>query len=316
MTYPVALVGIGKIARDQHLPAIAADPDFQLVAAVSRNQTVDAVPNFTDIDSFLAEGPEAAVALCAPPKVRTAMALRALAAGRDVLLEKPPAATMGEIDLLVDVAREHGACLFATWHSRFAPSVAAAKAWLATRRVTSAAIVWKEDVRRWHPNQAWIWEPGGFGVFDPGINALSILTEVLHGPFLLNSARLLFPENRQTPIAAELVMSGAGGFPVAAEFDWRQEGPQSWDIAVETDDGRLELGEGGAVLRIDGEEIEREPEREYPGIYRRFAELLAARESDVDTSPLRIVADAFLLGRREITTAFHDTAPERGERER
>jgi predicted dehydrogenase len=112
--FPVALVGIGKIARDQHIPAIAGDPDFRLVAAVSRNETVAGVPNFTDLDRFLAEGPPAAVALCVPPKVRTAMALKALAAGRDVLLEKPPAATLGVVELLVEIARKRGVCLFAT----------------------------------------------------------------------------------------------------------------------------------------------------------------------------------------------------------
>ena len=247
---PVALVGVGKIARDQHLPAIAGDPEFRLAAAVSRNETVAGVPNFTDLDRFLAEGPPAAVVLCVPPKVRTAMALKALAAGRDVMLEKPPAATLGEVELMVETAKARGACLFATWHSRFAPAVAAAKAWLAGRQIRRAAIVWKEDVRRWHPNQAWIWEPGGFGVFDPGINALSILTEILPGPFLVEAARLVEPENRATPIAAELAMTGGGGYPVTVELDWRQEGPQTWDIAVETDGGRLELGQGGAALRI------------------------------------------------------------------
>ena len=40
--FPVALVGVGKIARDQHIPAIAADPDFELVAAVSRNAAIRA----------------------------------------------------------------------------------------------------------------------------------------------------------------------------------------------------------------------------------------------------------------------------------
>ena len=32
---------------------------------------------------------------------------------------------------------------------------------------------------RWHPGQEWIWQAGGFGVFDPGINALSIVTRIL-----------------------------------------------------------------------------------------------------------------------------------------
>ena len=34
--YPVALVGVGKIARDQHIPAIAADPDFTARRPASR----------------------------------------------------------------------------------------------------------------------------------------------------------------------------------------------------------------------------------------------------------------------------------------
>lgn len=38
-----------------------------------------------------------------------------------------------------------------------------------------------------------------------------------------------------------------------------------------------------------------EPAAEYPELYARFAELIAARESDADAAPLRLVADAFLL---------------------
>jgi predicted dehydrogenase len=304
--FPVALVGVGKIARDQHLPAIAADPEFELVAGVSRHAAIEGVANFTDLGAFLAEGPAAAVALCVPPAVRTAMALEALAAGRDVLLEKPPAATLGEVERMVAAAREAGAVLFATWHSRFAPAVAEAKAWLAGREVREVRVVWKEDVRRWHPGQAWIWQPGGFGVFDPGINALSVLTEILPGPFVVDAARLLVPENCATPIAADLALTAAAGYRVSVELDWRQQGPQTWDIAVETGGGRLVLAQGGAAMAVDGREMARAPEREYPRIYRRFAELLRARESEVDASPLRIIADAFLVGRREATEAFFD----------
>lgn len=303
---PIAIVGIGKIARDQHLPAIAADPDFHLVAAVSRHGSIDGIANFTDFDRFLAEGPAGAVSLCVPPSVRTAMALKAIAAGRDVLLEKPPAATLGEVDQMAAAAKQAGVCLFATWHSRFSPSVAPAKAWLAGRRVTAVRITWFEDVRRWHPGQAWIWQPGGFGVFDPGINALSILTEILPGPFLVQGARLLFPANRDQPIAASVAMAVLNAYPVSVELDWRGTEPQRWEVAIETDGGLLELVDGGAAMRIDGREISREPEQEYPRIYRRFASLLRDRTIDVDASPLRIVADAFLLGARETVAAYDE----------
>ena len=43
MALKLGLVGIGKIARDQHIPALAADPRFELVATASRNASVDGV---------------------------------------------------------------------------------------------------------------------------------------------------------------------------------------------------------------------------------------------------------------------------------
>jgi D-galactose 1-dehydrogenase len=310
MTIPMALVGIGKIARDQHIPAIMANPDFSLVAAVSRHGKVDGVPNFADFDTFLAEGPQAAIALCTPPDIRLEMSLKAIAAGRDLLIEKPPAATLGEIETIISAARDAGVVLFATWHSRFAPAVARARAWIAGRTVTRITITWREDVRRWHPNQAWIWQPGGFGVFDPGINALSILTEILPGAIHVNSAELEVPSNAFTPIAARLVMTGVmtgrGAIPVTADFDWRQEGPQTWDIEVQAGPERLKLRMGGARLAIDGAEVDVDAEQEYPEIYRRFARLVATRTSDADITPLRIVADACLKGRQTATDPFHD----------
>ncbi len=54
----VALVGIGKIALDQHVPAIAASPDWELAATVSRKGSVPGVPAFTDFAAFLAEPDE------------------------------------------------------------------------------------------------------------------------------------------------------------------------------------------------------------------------------------------------------------------
>lgn len=303
----IALVGIGKIARDQHIPSIAAGSDFDLKAAVSRHGKVEGIENHTDFDAFLAtRSGIRAIALCTPPEVRFDMARKAIAAGHDVLMEKPPATTLGEAEALADLARKAGVTLFATWHSRFALGVAPAKAWLADKAIRSISIVWKEDVRRWHPGQAWIWEPGGFGVFDPGINALSILTAIVPGEILVEKASLSFPENRKQPIAAEIAMRTLGGAPIAAAFDWRQEGPQTWDITVETGQGTLRLSKGGAELFIDGIENSAGPDREYAGIYERFAALIRARESDVDFQPLRLVADAFLCAERLEVEAFED----------
>ena len=149
----------------------------ELVAVASRNASLPGVPHAATLDELLRDGPPIdAVALCTPPQVRHAQAAMALAAGKHVMLEKPPGATVAEITPLLTAARAAQRTLFATWHSRFAPAVEPARQLLAGRQVTSVKITWKEDVRVWHPGQAWIFEPGGLGVFDPGINALSILT--------------------------------------------------------------------------------------------------------------------------------------------
>jgi len=301
----LALVGLGKIARDQHLPSIAADPRFELVAVVSRNAELDGVAHFTALADLLASDVAVdAVALCTPPQPRHALAHLALAAGKHVMLEKPPGATLSEVEDLRQAAAERSLTLQTTWHSRYALGVEPAREWLAERAVKAVRINWKEDVRVWHPGQDWIWEAGGLGVFDPAINALSIVTRILPRPFFLSKGVLHVPENRQSPIQAELDFRDAAGAPIRAELDFLQTGPQSWDIEVDTDDGQLKLTHGGAKLYIDGQLIQEGPDREYPGLYDAFAKLIADGASDVDVSPLRHVADAFLLSERVTAPAF------------
>lgn len=205
---------------------------------------------------------------------------------------------------LIDCAEQQGVSLFAAWHSRFAPGVAQAQQWLAERQVQRVEIEWKEDVRVWHPGQAWIWQPGGMGVFDPGINALSIATTILPQPFFLRQARLLVPSNAQTPIAAELSFTDPESASIVADFDFRQPGPPIWDIRIDSDGSRLSLTQGGCRLMIDDQLVIDAEEHEYQGLYARFGDLIVKKRSEVDVAPLRQVADAFLYGHRESTDAF------------
>ncbi|MFN3473379.1 MAG: Gfo/Idh/MocA family protein [Blastomonas sp.] len=306
MTIRVALIGFGKIAADQHVPAIAADPRFELAAVTARSGDPDiGVPWFAEAAEMFAEmeGRLDAVAICTPPGARYGIALQAIDAGLAVLLEKPPAATLGEIEALEAHAREKGACLYAGWHSQHAPAVAPAAAALKDASgIARLDIIWREDVRKWHPGQDWIFEPQGFGVFDPGINALSIASAILPDRLFVESAQLEVPENRQAPIAAKITFSGGNHH---ADFDFRHSDGEEWTIAIETAEGRhVELREGGARLIIDGEEQPLGPREEYPAMYRRFADLIATGSVEIDREPLRIMADAVLAAQRTAVASF------------
>ena len=302
--FGVGVIGLGKIAQDQHLPVIAESEAFDLIAVSSQRglSAPGAAFAVRDHAELLAIPEVAAVAICTPPQVRHAIARDALAAGKHVMLEKPPTATTSELADLVRLADAAGLVLMTTWHSQHNAAVEEARRLLAGREVSRLFVNWKEDVRKWHPGQRWIFEAGGFGVFDPGINALSIVTKIMPRPVFLRAAELSFPSNADAPIAASLTFDGPDH---RAEFDWRQEGGEVWEIEVDILGGkRLKLADGGTRLLVDGEPEVAEPSREYQAIYARFDELLREGRSEVDAAPFQLAADAFLLGRRREVEAF------------
>ena len=301
----MGIIGFGKIAQDEHWPTIRDNPAFELIAvAGGRSNVPNDARRFEDHRAMLdAVGRDLdAVAICTPPGPRHAIAHDCLHAGLDVLLEKPPTATLGELDELIETADQNGRTLYAAWHSQHAPAVAPAAKALAGKRVRSLEVIWCEDVRRWHPGQDWVLGPGGFGVLDPGINAFSIASRILPQPLMIDEAKLMTPANRQAPIAAEVSFVQVDCRGV---FDWRATESERRTIDIETDDGLVvAIRDGGMALAIDGVDQPLERRAEYSPMYARFAQLIAERQSDVDAAPLRLVADIFLVAARETVEPF------------
>lgn len=309
MTLRLGIVGYGKIARDEHEPAIAATEGLELVAIATPEGAEAAVPVYPDLPALLAGSPEVEViVLCQPPAARFAAARVALAAGKHVFLEKPPGISVTEVNILRDMARERGLTLFAGWHSRFSDQAADLKAWCADNPVDAATIIWMEDVRRWHPGQDWIWQPGGYGVLDPGINALSILTDVLPQSLRVTSARFEIPTNRATPIAATMQLEAVRGAQIDVVFDWRQTGPQIWQIDFAAGAQRRRFAQGGEDAASLAAPEKSALSGEYRAMYHHFRELVHSGQSDVDIRPLEIIADAFLCGQIVTVAPFEDEA--------
>lgn len=303
----IAIIGYGKIAEDQHVPSIRGNPRFELVASSSRSGH-GVEKRFTDWRELIrsVEGLEA-VAITTPPGPRYTIARECILAGLHCLLEKPPTAGLAEIADLGCVAEAQHVSLFTTWHAQHHSTVETAAKVLAGKRIRSMRILWHEDVHKWHPGQQWVWQAGGFGVFDPGINAFSIATRIFPGPLLVQSADLSVPENAQTAIAADVSFySPVADGALSASLDWRRTEGEEWTIAIETSDGtNVLLEDGGARLILNGEPSSDSGIGEYPDIYRTFVGLIDERRSLVDVAPLRLVADCLLVGKRTIVEAVH-----------
>ena len=305
----IAIIGYGKIARDQHVPAMTRHGGYDLKAVVTTTGTgPEGVPVYPSAAEMLEamRGEIDAVTISTPPGPRYGIARQCLAAGLDLLLEKPPASTLGQIEELRDQAARAGRVLFTTWHSQHAAAVDQARELLKDKCIAAMQICWHEDVNKYHPGQDWVWGPGGFGVFDPGINALSIAVRIVPDRLILDEALLRVPANRQQPIVARLKLSSSvADGPIEATFDWCPATEDEWTIKVQPVAGpKVVLRHGGAEIEIDGKVQEPSGPGEYPSIYAEFATLVADRRSHVDFEPLRIVADAFMTGNREQAPPF------------
>jgi D-galactose 1-dehydrogenase len=308
MTLRLGLVGLGQIARNRHVPSIAASADFTL-AALADPRGGDAVAGVAiapDHRAMLADASIDAVVICTPPAARFAIAREALLAGKHVVLEKPPAATMGEAAALAQLAAREKRVLFATWHSQYNNAVEEARRFLAGKKLASFRVDWNEDFRKYHPDQSWIWESVGLGVFDMGINALSVLSRLFANPPFVRAAELRIAENHAAPLSAVLQFGSLDGDgAMEMHMDWGHTGPDQREIRIATQCGHsLELLESGGKLVIDGAVVVEEKRAEYPMLYARFAELVQRGRSDVDLVPLQMTLDALALGRRMVLPRF------------
>lgn len=127
------LVGTGHWARIAHAPALSATDGIEFTAIWGRNQRAVAdiagtysVSFYQDFDAFLDDVD--VVAFAVPPDVQSALAIRAAARGKHLLLEKPVAFTAAAADAVVDAVDVAGVAALVFFTSQFQADV---RTWLA-----------------------------------------------------------------------------------------------------------------------------------------------------------------------------------------
>lgn len=131
----VGLVGCGEVVERHHLPALAHVRELELVAlacddpsSLERLATRAGVARrYPDHVALLVDPAVEVVGVCVPAEWHVEVAGAALAAGRHVLIEKPPALTLDDWDVLIETdAASPGVALLGV-NMRWLPAVQAAR---------------------------------------------------------------------------------------------------------------------------------------------------------------------------------------------
>ena len=130
MALRFGVVGTGYWAQEAHATALAGSDAADLVGIWGRDPAKTqaaadrfGVAGFTDLDGLLAEVD--AVAVAVPPDVQAELAVRAAAAGRHLLLDKPLALSLEAADRVAGAVADAGVASLVFFTLRFLPEVAA-----------------------------------------------------------------------------------------------------------------------------------------------------------------------------------------------
>ncbi|CAL9368606.1 L-arabinose 1-dehydrogenase (NAD(P)(+)) [Nocardiopsis dassonvillei] len=296
----VGVVGLGVISRF-HLEALAASPDWDLVAVCDLDPARAAAPppgaaGYTDHVRMLERERPDAVVVTAPNDAHARICADALTAGAAVCAEKPLALDLAEGEALAALARERGVPLFTAFHRRYNSEFAALRERIAGRAVAEVTVRYLERIEEHAGDDTWYLDParcGGGCVADNGPNAFD-LVEALLGRAEVVGARVE-RDGAGVDRRADVALA-AGAARARVLLDWSHPG-ECKDVEVRTADGRVWT----ADLLAGRPAFKESLWHEYEGVAADFAARVRRGrvEDGAGVSALRLVADAYRAAARE-----------------
>jgi predicted dehydrogenase len=148
---------------------------------------------YDDEAAFLADPAIDAVYIATPNHLHAAQALRAIAAGKPVLIEKPIALASADVEAIARVAGERGIFAMEALWSRFLPAVRRAREQIAAGRIGAIKRI-RADLSYLHPEEpgSRFFDPslGGGAAFDLGVYPLSLALHLLGEPQAMSGSWL------------------------------------------------------------------------------------------------------------------------------
>jgi predicted dehydrogenase len=187
MTEPVRIgvVGAGAIAQLAHLPVLGKMRGAKLMAVCDNDRPkarsladrFDIPDVYTDIEDLLEEDELHAVVVATPNHLHEPHVLSAIAAGKDVLCERPLALTVRGVERIVNAAARAGRKVFVANNHRFRSDVQALAGFLRGGElgkltgIRAGAYHHRRAEQGWRQRRA---EAGGGAFFDYGLPLLDL----------------------------------------------------------------------------------------------------------------------------------------------
>ncbi len=257
-----ALIGVGHVARNGHLPVWSRRTDATLAAAADarpdgREALLAAFPGarwYGSAEELLAREALDFVDVCTPPALHAAITRAALASGCHVLCEKPLVLSPGDLPGLEAAARERGGALVTVHNWKNAPALSRITELVRegaigrilrcrweTLRTKPAVTVGEAANWRVDPVQS-----GGGVLVDHGWHAFYVLRQWFGGDPATVSARLTTEKHHDFPAEDTARVSFEwSGAAIEVLLTWAAS-ERANRITLEGERGRVSL-DGGCV---------------------------------------------------------------------
>lgn len=228
----LAVMGLGWVAQNRHIPAILRNPSFSLVGFADRHEAkasslahryglpfssrAEKVSDLSWLDKV------DAIVIGAPPEAHAPLALAALECGKHVLTEKPFALSFDEAHAMVAAAQKHRRVLAVVHNFQFSRAMRRFEENLASGAlgeiVRVAAVQLGNSARRlpvWH-------DALPFGLFfDESPHFFYLLNKIAGNLTLQRAHAVSSREGKNTPALVHLLYTASQGVPVTidCQFD-------------------------------------------------------------------------------------------------
>jgi len=189
----IGVIGLGGVAQLVHLPNLAKLPNAELTAVSeinkSRLQTIadkfNVKERYSNYIEMLEKSDIEAVIVATPTSTHKEIALECLAAGKDILIEKPLARSYQEAKQIVDAAKKFKKKLMVGMNLRFRPDTMLLRSFINSNEIGEPFYIKGGWIRKQSSTEKWFTKKeksGGGVIIDLGIHILDLALWLLDYP--------------------------------------------------------------------------------------------------------------------------------------